>query len=79
MQVEDNIPIPVKGNSRRKFKFEKLEKIGQSFLTPCGIADNKRTTNLIYACFHQFEAKYQTGIEITCRAVKGGIRTWRTK
>jgi hypothetical protein len=73
--VEYNIPIPEKGDYKRKYSFRLLKQVGMSFLVPCSDEEWRRLSNCLTASIAH--ASYKTGWRFTMRRIPGGIRVWR--
>lgn len=75
--VEYNIPIPPKGDYKRRYSFRALKIVGMSFMVPCEEMDAQKLWNTLTrsASWHS----YKTGWVFTMRRIIGGIRIWRTQ
>lgn len=74
-EVEYHIPLPVKGDYRRRYPFRELKQVGCSFMVPCDVLGMEKMWNTLTRSQHW--ASYKTGWKFTMRRVLGGIRIWR--
>ena len=74
-EVEYNIPIPPKGDYKRRYPFHLLRKVNMSFFVPCDVLECEKLTNSLTRSINH--ASYKTGWRFTMRRVEEGIRVWR--
>ncbi len=68
--IEKNVPIPLKGNVRRKYPFAQME-VGDSIFVA---GDAAKTENI--SCSANAYGK-RNGAKFSARCVEGGVRIWR--
>ena len=74
-RVEYNVPLPPKGDYKRRYPFHLLNRAGMSFIVPCTDDQARQLSNSLTKSIHW--ASYKTGWRFTMRRVLGGIRIWR--
>ena len=75
--VEYGVPLPSKGDYKRRYPFRELKIVGASFLVPCDDEAIQRLWNSLNRCAHWHGCK--TGWKFTLRRILGGIRVWRVR
>lgn len=75
--IEYDIPLPEKGDYKRRYPWRELKKVGTSFLVPCSEEEAEKLSNSLTRSSNW--ASYKTGWQFTMRRILGGIRVWRIK
>jgi len=77
MKIAKKIPIPVNvgsGRPRKKYRFDLLNEVGDSFFI-----EGVEAKNSVYSNLNSYNKKSKHPIKITIRTEETGIRIWRIK